>query len=205
MRKVNKKPIERIYPDDKRVKPQTIAHHKARYEFASMFEQSGRVAIDLACGTGYGTDRLRLAGYNVIGVDICEEAIKYARENFPENIFIITDIATCLDKQEKAIFDMVTFFEALEHLSKTDGRKLIIRIGKLLKKNGVFIMSIPRDINEKNNGFHKSKWGFGELKNTLESVFDEVIMLGQDWDTAEFSEEDVEKNDFYIAVCTNVN
>ncbi len=31
----NTNPVERIYPDDKRVKPQTIAHHMARYQFAN--------------------------------------------------------------------------------------------------------------------------------------------------------------------------
>ena len=201
---VNLHPIERIYPDDKRVKPQTIAHHKARYEFAANRPIEGAKirALDLGSGTGYGLDRLRKAGYHTVGVEIDAGAIKFSRENYPKvSSFIHAPLEDLIWGGGKV--DLITFFEVIEHLTKENAEKVLTEASRILNKGGALIMSVPRDINADNNGFHKSNWPFEELKATLESKFKRVLMLGQDWDTAEFSNIGVEKNDFYIAVCTN--
>ena len=39
------------------------------------------------------------------------------------------------------------------------------------------------------------------LKNELGSIFSEIIIYGQDWDTGIISDENVIDNDFYIVVC----
>lgn len=194
------KGIERIYPEDDRYEGKTFAHHKARYELALGVRTPEGKALDMGCGAGYGTEMLRLAGYQTLGVDISQEAIDYARSHYPDNQFVVSPIQV-IDWNQK--YDLITFFEVLEHLDPEAGLRAIQGAGRALSQGGVFIMSIPRDINEANNGFHLSRWPFEVLCNTLYAEFKYTKVIGQDWDTAQFSEAGVKENDFYIAICKN--
>lgn len=52
-----------------------LTDHLERYSFASKYV-SGKGVLDIACGTGYGTEMLKKAGAEcVTGVDISREAI----------------------------------------------------------------------------------------------------------------------------------
>ena len=196
---VNKNAVERIYPDDKRVKPQTIAHHKARYQFATQIQEAKGRSLDLACGTGYGTEMLRKAGYNAKGIDISPEAYEFARKSYPQCDFLLEDIL----KPEifRNPYQLITMFEAIEHFPYMEGVKLIERLSNFVLKDGFFILSTPKDTNDKYNTFHKSEWGYATIKNICGSYFENVKIYGQDWDTAEISDDNVRNNDFYIAVC----
>lgn len=196
--------LERVYPDDKKVKPQTLAHHEARYDFAAkLFENKDCFEyrhLDLACGSGYGCERLKKAGFIATGIDISPEAILYARRHYPECVFYVRDIIEpprFIDS-----FDLITMFEAIEHLPYLQGVEIIKNYSDLLIKGGYFVLSTPRDINDKYNTFHKSEWDYGLIKNILGSFFSSVKMYGQNWDTAEISDENVRGNDFYVAVAS---
>jgi 2-polyprenyl-3-methyl-5-hydroxy-6-metoxy-1,4-benzoquinol methylase len=203
MGKTNHNPVERIYPDDQRVKPQTVAHHKERYRFASevRMPKKGDRALDMACGTGYGSDMLRKAGYSVTGVDISQEAITYAKKHYPECEFFLRDITEFRKHQDGGHFELITMFEVIEHLTYKEGKIVLKAIEGALKEDGIFLMSTPRDINGNYNTFHKSEWPYETIKNILGSIFSNIEILGQDWDTAEISGEHVRDNDFYLAVC----
>lgn len=191
--------VERVYLDDEKLRPQTIRHHLARYQFACELGGSG-FALDLACGSGYGTEMLRKNGYGVIGIDIDADAIKFAQTHYPLSTFIVGDISKIRSVVGK--YNLVTFFEAIEHLSYKAGKRVIKTIRKkLLADGGTLILSTPRENNGKYNTFHKSEWSYDLLKNELGSVFDTVTVYGQDWDTAEISLDHVKENDFYICVC----
>jgi len=189
--------VERIYPDDDRVKPETIAHHKARYEFAARLFSGGRY-LDLACGTGYGTDRIRQEGCEATGVDTSAEAIGYARKHYPKCEFVQVDITGDIPLTRG--FNMITIFEAIEHLPFLPAVETIKKCKDLLLPDGYFILSTPNDTNDKYNTFHRSEWNYGTIKNILGSYFLDVKIFGQDWDTAEISDKNVRDNDFYIAV-----
>ena len=45
-------------------------------------DSRNRRVLDLACGTGYGSADLAVAAQQVTAVDIAEEAVAYAAENF---------------------------------------------------------------------------------------------------------------------------
>lgn len=56
--------------------------HQSRYKLAEQFVK-GNDVLDLACGTGYGSYMLAMAGArSVIGVDISPEAIALGNENY---------------------------------------------------------------------------------------------------------------------------
>ena len=162
--KINSQPVERIYPDDTRVKPQTVAHHMERYRFALSNIKNKSIVLDFGCGTGYGSQMMRDAGHHVTGIDISDEAITYAKEHYPLGIYVQADITVW---QPDTTYDAVTFFEVIEHLSVEDGRNIIRRIHDCLSANGIFILSTPRDINDKHNGWHLSRWDFDMIKKEL--------------------------------------
>jgi len=201
---VNKKPIERIYPKDKRVEPQTIAHHKARYKFAARLRKiRGGIIYDFGCGTGYGTEMLRRAGYEYArGFDISEKAINFASANYRKCKFLVEDLAHS-EFPAESFCDLVTMFEVIEHLKHDVGVKLVKDAYRLLRPGGIFMMSTPRDSN-KYNDFHLSEWPYHEIKNVLGPIFEEVRIYGQDWDTAKITDKNVPNEDFYIAVCTKL-
>ena len=87
--------------------------HKARYEFA-VDRVSGKI-LDAACGVGYGSKMLMDSG-QVTGIDICPEAIDYAREHYSGPDYILHDIETW----EAQKFDWVVSFETIEHLKRPE-------------------------------------------------------------------------------------
>jgi 2-polyprenyl-3-methyl-5-hydroxy-6-metoxy-1,4-benzoquinol methylase len=194
--------VERIYPGDTRVKPQTLRHHISRYEFAVAARPitAGDQSLDLGCGSGYGADMLRVAGYKAAGFDVAGEAIEYCKTHFPDCQFNKVDVRDLLKiKIDRP--DLVTAFEFIEHLTWRDGLTLIAQVSAVLNPGGFFIVSSPRDINGKYNEFHKSQWGYAELKNQLGSEFRRVRMFGQDWETGKITDDHALDDDFYIAVC----
>lgn len=48
--------------------------------FFTKYVMEGAKVCDLGCGDGYGSFKLALAGYNVVGVDVSNEMIEKARE-----------------------------------------------------------------------------------------------------------------------------
>lgn len=189
--------VERIYPDDKRVKPQTVAHHMARYKFASTFK--GDTALDICCGTGYGSEMLRKAGFATLGIDISRTAINYARRHYKDCDFVCAPAQ--VTEYEPGFWDLVVLFEGIEHLPKRDGINVLKRVRKSLSPKGVFLISLPRLSNPIYNTYHVSEWSYESLRMTLKKYFKHVKILGQDWDTSEITTTNVKQNDFWIGVC----
>lgn len=101
------------------------------------------VVIDIGCGTGY---MLKLV-YSVvahdktrfIGIDISEEAIKIAKQKYPNMEFYVKD-GTCTNFEDSSV-DIVVSYGAYEHFDKPeDGIKEMARI---LKPGGLFLLMIP--------------------------------------------------------------
>lgn len=96
------KNIEKLQFTGERIVPEKTPYmcfqqHINRYHFASRLVRNKEV-LDIACGTGYGSDYLIKNGAeSVIGVDISEEAIDYANNNYKnENLTFIIGDATKL-------------------------------------------------------------------------------------------------------------
>ncbi|WP_146906943.1 class I SAM-dependent methyltransferase [Arenimonas daejeonensis] len=55
--------------------------HSASYAFADPYCR-GRRVLDLGCGSGYGSHRISASAASVVGVDVAEEAIGFARARY---------------------------------------------------------------------------------------------------------------------------
>lgn len=120
----------------------TLELHLARYRFALRHLRPGRV-LDIACGVGYGTHVLAEgveAGTSVVGVDISEEAVDYARRRYggPNIEFAIGD---ALAFDDASGFDTIVSLETVEHVE--DPAALIAHLVDLLRPGGVFVASVP--------------------------------------------------------------
>ena len=70
---------ERIVPDE--TEPGIVALHLKRYEFALPYCRGASV-LDAGCGVGYGTAHLARVAERVVGVDVSDDAVSYARAHY---------------------------------------------------------------------------------------------------------------------------
>lgn len=138
---------------------------RARYLFAYKLIKSKNI-LDIGCGTGYGTIGT--------GIDIDSEAIAYAKSHFKANY--VVGNATKLPF-EKECFGAVTSFETIEHIKDYD--KYLSEITRVLKKDGLLILSTPRKNGPSNSPYHVREYSFSELNNLLKLYFKSVKIYGQ--------------------------
>jgi len=101
-------------------------------------KREGRL-LDVGCATGNFLERMRRRGnWRVQGVEINEEAARYARDRFGLDVFGgELGAAGYADRS----FDVVTLWNVLEHLhSPLD---TLSEVRRLLKDDGVLILTVP--------------------------------------------------------------
>lgn len=161
--------------------------HLDRYKFALSYTKN-KVVLDIACGTGFGSKILAKNSKKVIGIDISNESITYAKQNFSlRNINFIRGDATNLKFLENKSIDVVVSFETLEHLSRY--KQFLSEIKRVLKSKGILIISTPnKKYSSPNspkpiNPFHVVEFYLEEFKALISNYFSEISMFGQDLQT----------------------
>ena len=92
----------------------------------------GRI-LDIGCGKNEFVRFLRKMGYTAYGIDI-----NYLKKRH----FILMD---CERMGFKVKFDVITSFDAFEHMSKEKRGKCLDMIVNLLKSGGYFVFTSPND------------------------------------------------------------
>ncbi len=152
--------------------------HLARYRFACSYTEGKRVG-DIACGTGYGSEILfkRGAAKSVVGVDLAEDAVTYARKFHADGyIEYIASSGDATGLKDEA-FDLLTSFETLEHLP--DGKALLAEFYRLLKPDGTLIISTPNDWPLDDNPHHCAEYDFDGFIQALEPWFEVLEVYNQ--------------------------
>jgi 2-polyprenyl-3-methyl-5-hydroxy-6-metoxy-1,4-benzoquinol methylase len=133
---------ERIEPLRHRPEHGLVREHLARYRFAAGWAR-GEV-LDAGCGTGYGTLLLRQAPgvSRVLGVDVDERAVGWARRwrDAPGVCFRRLDLCSGT-MAYLGRFETVVCLEVLEHLS--DPERLLARLDHCLAPGGRLVISTP--------------------------------------------------------------
>jgi len=93
--------------------------HVHRYEVAASL-CSGLRALDLACGSGYGSAILAAQAAHVHGVDRDAATIDLAAATFSAVTFQTADAHAYLEGDLAEEYDAIVCFEGLEHLSELD-------------------------------------------------------------------------------------
>lgn len=181
---------ERYLPNT--VNPQISYEHWHRYLLASSFVD-GKSVLDIACGEGYGTNLLASQAKEIMGVDIDKESVEHAIKNYKKsNIKFQVGSAEKIPILGKHLFDVVISFETIEHLDSIGQDKFLKEIKRVLKPNGLLIMSSPVKENyEKivDNPFHLQELTEEEFKDLMDEHFKFVRILGQEYYTGSFINE----------------
>ena len=101
--------------------------------------------LEVGCGYGYLTYALQKMGHNAVGIDIAEEPIIFARENFGSNYYLMSV------EDYNGEFDFVISLGTIEHVP--DVFSFLISCKKLLKPDGKIILTTPNK-----DFFPKSIW-----------------------------------------------
>lgn len=116
------------------------AEHNERYLFACKYIL-GKKVIDIACGSGYGSHVLKVNGAeSVLGLDISEKNILYARKKYkePDLIYKFHDAEQQLPEDD---IDVIVSFETIEHVQRFD--VVLNNFHDALKRSGLLIISSP--------------------------------------------------------------
>ena len=104
--------------------------------------KKGRL-LDVGCGDGIFLVHAERLGFEVWGIDFDKKSIKVAKERYKlKNVYNMSlEEFTNFAEREKIKFDIITFFEVLEHQDKP--REFIDNVKKLLNRDGYIAGTVP--------------------------------------------------------------
>jgi SAM-dependent methyltransferase len=162
--------------------------HLATYDFAGSFV-ADRQVLDYGCGTGYGTHRLASRCKSIVGVDVSQDAIDFARSRyFAENLRFhrVSPVEESPLPFAHSSFDVVLSFQVIEHLPNPD--RYLAEVCRLLEEDGLLLLATPdrtsRLLPRQRpwNRYHRVEYNSGRLERLLKSHFSEVeidLMSGE--------------------------
>jgi 2-polyprenyl-3-methyl-5-hydroxy-6-metoxy-1,4-benzoquinol methylase len=124
--------------------------HLDRYRFAAE-RCTGMKVLDAACGTGYGTELLGQVASEVIGVDLFEDAIDYARRHHAGANVSFRQAPVELLPFPDGSFDRVASFETLEHTLSPEAT--VAELARVTRADGCVLVSTPNLWGETPNHF----------------------------------------------------
>lgn len=100
----------------------------------------GARILDVGCGNGNIAKGIGSLGYEVLGIDFSENAIRYAKSKntLPNVKFQVCSAEEVTDGDQ---FDAVICSEVLEHLHEPS--TLMATLAKILRPNAIFIATVP--------------------------------------------------------------
>jgi 2-polyprenyl-3-methyl-5-hydroxy-6-metoxy-1,4-benzoquinol methylase len=116
--------------------------HVPRYTIALSLVKD-KTVLDFGCGTGYGSALLAHAAKSVVGLDIDTAAIEWAKDthrNAGLTYLCQDDLGASLPA---ASFDVITCFEMIEHVDHVTQKAVITSFARLLRPDGVLLISTP--------------------------------------------------------------
>ena len=135
--------------------------------------------IDIASGTGYGTNLLASNAKNITGIDISEKAVLNSKKEYvQDNLNYLIGSVENIPFDDNTI-DVVVSFETIEHISEELQVKFLKEVKRVLKDDGIFIVSTPEkhhysDIRNYSNEFHIKEFYEKEFQDFLNNYFSNI-------------------------------
>lgn len=124
--------------------------------------------LDVGCGDGYLCHLLTKRGAFAVGIDVNKSRIKYAHHKCPEADFIVGDGRFLPFRDE--IVEAVVCCEVFEHVK--DYPFIIDEIGRVTKKGGRLLATVPYKMHEHINTFDEQK-----IRSSLENAGYDVMKV----------------------------
>jgi SAM-dependent methyltransferase len=141
--------------------------------------------LDLGCGVGNFLAAAREAGFDVTGAEFDPSAVQFARQHYGlQQVFAATP-EELLAARPSDKFDVVTFFEVLEHQSNP--RAFLATAREFLAPGGFLALSVPNR-NRWQKGVetldyppnHLTRWSPRALENFLSANGFEILTLREE-------------------------
>jgi len=146
--------------------------------------KSGRL-FDLGCGVGNFLAAARDAGFDVAGIELNHNAVRFAREHYGLRDVSAMRPEEFLAANPRERFDVVTFFEVLEH--QEDPQSFLNIASECLTEHGFVALSVPNR-SRWQKGIetldyppnHLTRWSPRALGNFLERNGFDVLTMRQE-------------------------
>ena len=167
---------ERAHPEDSGFQIGSIYRENLfkRYACASKYTMDKEI-IDIPCGVGWGTSMLQAK--HIIGIDISEDAISYAKAHYPWIEFLVGNMADIATPDNS--IDVVVCLEGYEHVERDVGIKFLDEVMRILRQDGLFVMSCPiilPDGKHSGNKYHLYEPTEKDLNDILNSRFRKLMV-----------------------------
>lgn len=148
---------------------------KACLDLIKSVNPKGKIVVDVGSSVGW-VERamLKMEVKEITGIEPAKEVLEFAKKNIKGVNFILGDALNIPVKDKYA--DLVFLFDVLEHVPPGTEKKALIEIRRILKKNGLLLLSTPHD-----NFFIKTldpAWYFGHRHYSVEKVRELVEKSG---------------------------
>lgn len=192
---------ERVVPGSTDVS--NLRRHIARYNFALSFCESKKV-LDVACGSGYGTDLISRIAFFATGVDNSNQAITIANKYYKgdDNRYLYyeeSDANEYISQSLSPQFDTIVCFETLEHFNDEQLSFFTRYAPRILFPEGVIVYSVPLDETDGWNPHHRQIFDIHRARTVFRMDFvDEYVQVGINF--YRVGEQMPEGKRFYIGV-----
>lgn len=165
---------ERFLPELNRESEISIFHLQRYYSIKKLCKD--KIVVDAACGEGYGSAMLSESAKYVYGYDISTDAIDNAKSKYVcDNLEYAEANVISIPLTNNSV-DVFISFETIEHISKENQTLFLEEIKRVLKDDGILIMSSPdkkrySDIPRFNNPYHVHELYYDEFELLIKSYF----------------------------------
>jgi 2-polyprenyl-3-methyl-5-hydroxy-6-metoxy-1,4-benzoquinol methylase len=112
-----------------------------KYFLTDAMAPRGGDLLDIGCGTGNFLAAARDAGYRVTGIELDGKAAQFAKEKLGLQRVLPLTISEFVERHPDEKFDVVTFFEVLEHQAAPV--EFLQKVRMCLKPRGTLALSVP--------------------------------------------------------------
>jgi SAM-dependent methyltransferase len=112
-----------------------------KYFLADRLAPNGGALLDIGCGTGNFLTAARDAGYRVTGIELDRNAARFAKERLGLQRVLPLTILEFAEQHPEERFDVVTFFEVLEHQAAPV--EFLQNVRECVRTGGLIALSVP--------------------------------------------------------------
>lgn len=132
------------------VAPSTDAVYRKRlnvwksYFLPYLPEKKDSAILEIGSGVGHNLHALKALGYtNIRGTDYSRECVDICKKAGFDVQLVDERAEKSYYESHKEMFSMVVLYDVLEHYTPVDGAVLLREIKKMLRKDGIVLLSLP--------------------------------------------------------------
>ncbi len=136
--------------------------------------------LDIACGTGYGSDYLAGRAHMVVGIDRMPDMILGCRTQYPSTCIAFLPMDGAALGFRSGTFDAIVTQDTIEHVP--DDHRFVSELSRVLCKGGLLVLFTPHGKQRgqtPDNPHHLREYTPEELKDLLSDHFKSIRWYGR--------------------------